>query len=77
MFASSEGGDAVDVSDDALKPSQGSDGNLFEYTDDGIWQFNLKSKGYASGTYYVTVDSGDPLEYVIAEPSCVTSFTIK
>jgi hypothetical protein len=77
MFASSESGDAVDVSNDALKSNQGSDGNLFEYTDDGIWQFNLKSKGYASGTYYVTVNSGNPLEYVIAEPSCVTSFTIK
>ncbi len=78
MFASSGGGDAVDVSDEALSAGHGSDGNLFDYTDDGIWQFNLKSKNYkASGTYYVTVDSGDELEYVIEEPSCVTSFIIK
>jgi len=77
MFASPDSEEAEDINEDALSAGHGSDGNRFEYTDDGIWQFNLKSKGYASGTYYVTVDSGDPMEYVIEEPSCVTSFIIK
>jgi len=70
--------DPVLIEDEALYSGKGSDGNQFVYTDDGIWQFNLKSKNYnSSGTYYVTVDSGDESEYVIEEPSCVTSFIIK
>jgi len=43
------------------------DGNLFEFT--GYhWQFNLKIKACctASGTYTVTMKSGDPNEYSIA-----------
>jgi len=77
LFTSSTGEDAVDVSDDALSSGQGSDGNQFDFTDDGIWQFNLKSKNYkSSGTYDVTIVSGDELEYVI-DSSCETSFLIK
>lgn len=68
--------DAIDVSDDVLSSGQGSDGNQFEFTDDGIWQFNLKSKNYtASGVYIVTVVSGDESEYRI-DPACVTSFEV-
>jgi len=77
LFNSSEIKDAVDIGKQALSSRLGSDGNQFEYTDDGIWQFNLKSKNYkASGTYVVTVDSGDESEYTI-DSSCVTSFIIK
>lgn len=61
---------------DLLSVGHGSDGNQFDFTDDEIWQFNLKSKGLAPGTYEVTVDSGDIEEYVI-DTSCVTSFIIK
>jgi hypothetical protein len=68
-------GSAFDASD-LLSAGHGSDGNVFDFTDDGIWQFNLKSKGLASGTYDVTVDSGNPDEYVIDSP-CHTSFIIK
>ena len=66
--------DAYDVSNDVLSAGHGTDGNQFEFTNDGIWQFNLKSTNYsAEGTYDVTVVSGDDSEYVI-DPSCVTSF---
>ena len=75
-FASSTIIEAVDVSRDALSFGQGSDGNKFELTDDEIWQFNLKSKGYQAGTYIVTVTSGNDLEYTI-NPTCETSFTVK
>lgn len=77
VFASASGDPAIDVSDHALSSGLGSDGNQFEFTDDGIWQFNLKSKNYsASGEYLVTVMSGDESEYVI-DPACVTSFQVK
>lgn len=74
MFSSSGGAEGTDVSSDALAAGMGTEGNQFEYTDDGIWQFNLKSKDYhANGTYLVTVVSGDESEYVI-DPACETSF---
>jgi hypothetical protein len=67
-------GQDVDISDDALSSGQSSEGNQFVFTDDGIWQFNLKSKNYtASGEYMVTAVSGDETEYTI-DPACVTSF---
>jgi hypothetical protein len=59
-----------------LSARHGSDGNLFYFTDDDIWQFNLKSKGLAAGTYVVTVDSGDATENVI-DSTFETSFIIK
>jgi hypothetical protein len=68
---------AVDISDEVVSSGQGSDGNQFVYTDDDIWQFNLKSGNYsAPGLYMVTVISGDETEYTI-EPACVTSFEIE
>lgn len=77
MFASAGGDPAIDVSTDVQWSGQGSEGNQFVFTDDGIWQFNLKSKNYAaSGEYMVTVVSGDDSEYAI-DPACVTSFQIK
>lgn len=74
LFTASPGGDAVDVSSDVLGVGHATEGNQFVYTEDGIWQFNLQSKGYSSeGTYVVTAVSGDTEEYVF-EPACVTSF---
>jgi len=76
IFAESGGGIPVDVSDDVLSAGQGSDGNQFDFTDDGIWQFNLKSNKYtAEGEYLITAVSGDESEYNI-NPSCVSSFVI-
>ena len=68
---------AVDVTEDVLSSGQGSDGNQFVYTDEGLWQFNLKSKNHsASGTYEITALSGDDSEYTI-DPLCVTSFVVE
>ena len=77
MFDAVGAAPAVDVTDDALSSGAGTDGNQFEYTVDGIWQFNLKSKNYTGkGVYMVTAISGDPSEYTI-DPACVTSFEIQ
>jgi hypothetical protein len=68
---------ALDVSSEALSSGAGSEGNQFDYTTDGIWQFNLKSKNYSSkGEYMITAVSGDDAEYTI-DPACVTSFVIE
>jgi hypothetical protein len=68
--------DALDVSDLALNAGAGSDGNQFEYID-GFWRFNLKTTRYsASGTYTVTLKSGDSSEYVI-ETDCSGSFVVR
>ena len=67
----------VDVSDDALAAGLGTDGNEFEYTDYGYWQFNLKTSSYsAAGTYTVKVLSGDEWSYTLGS-ECSTSFTIR
>ena len=65
--------DPVDVTDDALTAGLGTDGNQFVFTDDGKWQFNLKTKDYtALGAYTVRMRSGDPAEYKIdPEPSFI------
>jgi len=68
---------ATDVNNDTLGAGHGSEGDQFDFTDDGIWQFNLKSKNYsASATYEISVVSGSPSEYVIS-PGCEASFVIK
>jgi hypothetical protein len=73
----SSGEPEMDVSGDAFPAGKGSDGNQFVYTDEGIWQFNLKSSNYsASGDYMVTVVSGDESNYTIS-PACVTVFHVK
>jgi hypothetical protein len=77
IFAPASGDEPFDVSDDVLSSGQGSEGNQFVFTDDGIWQFNLKSTNYsAEGEYMVAAVSGDESEYTI-DPSCVTSFAIQ
>lgn len=67
----------TDVSGDAYPAGEGTEGNQFVYTDEGVWQFNLKSKNYtAAGEYAITVISGDDSEYII-EPLCMSSFIIQ
>lgn len=74
-FIPNGGGDAVDVTDDALPAGAGTEGNEFEFINDQ-WQFNLKIKNYtAAGTYEVEMVSGDDSEYVI-EPSCTGTFVV-
>jgi parallel beta-helix repeat protein len=68
-------GDAEDVTDEALSAGQGMDGNQFFFTGSN-WQFNLKTKNYsASGTYTITMVSGDECQYVI-ESACTAQFVI-
>lgn len=76
-YTSEVGEPVVDISEEVIAVGQGSDGNQFDFTDEGIWQFNLKSKNLASGTYDVTVSSGDVSEYVIdGTANCHTIFII-
>ena len=65
-----------DVSDEALSAGHGTDGNLFEFTGSQL-QFNLKINNYeASGTYIITVESGDDGEYRV-NPTCSAQFVIE
>jgi hypothetical protein len=67
---------AEDVTGDALPAGQGTDGNQFEFNDP-VWQYNLKTKNYsASGTYTVSIVSGDASEYVI-NPLVEAQFVIE
>ena len=76
IFTPSQGGEPLDVSDQALPAGQGTEGNQFVFTDEGKWQYNLKTKNYsAPGTYTITMVSGDESEYKI-EPTCETSFVV-
>jgi hypothetical protein len=74
MFQSETGGTPEDVTDLALPAGFGTEGNQFVFTDELKWQYNLKTKDYtASGTYTISIVSGDEAEYVIL-PACETSF---
>lgn len=77
LYNSGQGGDPIDVTDNALPAGQGTEGNEFVFTDEGKWQFNLKLQNYtAPGTYTVIMVSGNELEYRI-EPTCEALFVIK
>jgi hypothetical protein len=77
LYDSGLGGDPVDVTSEALSAGLGTEGNQFEFTDEGHWQFNLLTRNYtAPGTYIVTMESGDDSEYVL-DPSCVTEFVVQ
>jgi hypothetical protein len=77
LFDAGTGGDPVDVTDEVLSVGLGTEGNQFVFTDEGYWQFNLKTKNYtAPGTYIVTMETGDDAEYVF-DPACMTEFVIQ
>uniref|UniRef100_UPI003D1077B3 PxKF domain-containing protein n=1 Tax=Vibrio sp. TaxID=678 RepID=UPI003D1077B3 len=68
------------TTDDAALESVGSsnDGNQFSYnTDAGQWEYRVGTKQFSSsGTYHVTVTSGDSNEYTInSGVQCSQSFT--
>jgi len=53
----------------------GDDGNRFIFAHNK-WQFWLSTREFgATGTYYVTVSTGDEAEYVV-DPTCTGTFTI-
>ena len=76
-YQSSLESDAVDVTDEAYAVGFGTEGNAFEYNvADECWQFNLKTKNYtASGTYTITMKSGDETEYLV--DTCEAQFVIE
>lgn len=77
FYDSGTGSDPIDVTDEALPAGQGTEGNQFVFTDEGKWQFNLKTKNYtAPGTYTIYMNTGDSSEYVI-DPQCEASFMVK
>jgi hypothetical protein len=68
------GGSAADVTDQALPVGMGTEGNQFELTPEGKWQYNLLTKNFtAEGTYEVSMVSTDQL---IISP-CIASFVIE
>ncbi|MBN1471578.1 MAG: LamG domain-containing protein [Syntrophaceae bacterium] len=70
-------GDATDVSHDALSSGQGTEGNQFIFTEEGKWQFNLKTTNYtAPGTYSIQIISGDDTEYTIDQSYTPAKFVI-
>jgi hypothetical protein len=77
LHTPANGEPGTDVSDDVLASGVGTEGNQFEFTEEGIWQFNLNSRSYsAPGEYMVIAVSGDESEYAIT-PACVTSFVVE
>lgn len=77
LYDAGAGGEPVDVTEDVLSAGHGSEGNQFAFTEEGYWQFNLKTKNYsAPGTYIVQLETGDESEYVL-ESTCQTAFVIE
>jgi hypothetical protein len=74
-FTPQAGGDAIDVTNEALATGQAMDGNQFVFSG-GKWQFNLQIKNYtALGVYTITMVSGDAEDYLIL-PTCTASFQV-
>ena len=67
---------ATDVTDDLLPAGQSSTGNQFTFNSTtNTWQYNMGTSQFtASGTYTVTVRTGDGTQYAIS-PSCLQTFT--
>gem|GEM_PF-826764 len=66
---------AYDVSTQLLSSGHGTDGNQFEFSGYD-WRYNLNANNFdASGTYTVTMVSGDEREYVIGS-TCTGTFVI-
>jgi hypothetical protein len=66
-----------DYAEDVLPAGQGSEGNQFVFTDEGVWQFNLKTSRFtAPGTYTITMESGDPEAYTL-DSQCEAKFVIQ
>jgi len=77
FFKSNTGGGTLDITGTAHPVGTGTDGNQFVFTTSGIWQFNLKTKGYTQpGTYTMFIESGDKSEYLI-DPVCKASFVVE
>ena len=75
LFKATSSFTTIDVTDDALSARNADEGNLFSYLD-SKWRFNLGTKSYtSSGSYTVTMVSGDSSEYIVS-PTCSGFFVI-
>lgn len=62
--------------DELNSAGKGDDGNTFQF-DGSSWAFNLKTSNFdASGTYKITVVSGNEDDHVI-DPTCMVEFVIE
>jgi hypothetical protein len=78
LFSSGNEDEPIDVTDYVLPVGSSFEGNTFIY--DGTaqeWRFNLSTKNYtASGTYSISMKSGDTDEYALTTPTCSSTFVI-
>lgn len=76
LYAAAAGVPPVDVSAFVLPAGKSNAGAAFRFTDEGIWRYNLKTRGFvAAGFYTVSLASGDEASYVVA-PTCSAEFVI-
>ena len=76
-FLTSDKEATVTINGSSYPASYATGGNQFSPTGNGRWQYNLKTSDYsASGTYVVTVFSGEEAEYTV-EPTCEARFVRK
>lgn len=73
IFTDVSGGDTN--LEDLDTAGKGDDGNMFVF-DGSNWAFNMKTKGFAPGSYAITAVSGDLAEYVI-DPTCEVNVSIQ
>jgi len=74
QVAYSSGGDFEQFADALDYAGRGNEGNQFIF-DGAYWAFNLGTRGLASGTYQLSVTSGDASQYVV-NPSCEVTVVI-
>jgi hypothetical protein len=71
---------AIDVTPDALSNGKRTDGRQFIVISGDTWSYNLATKGLTEvqgdGSYYATMISGNPDEYVIS-PACLGVFVVE
>ena len=66
VFSPESAGNSVDVTDDAFPAGLGTEGNQFVFTEDAVWGYNLKTRGFtAPGTYTIRMRSGNDQDYTI------------
>lgn len=74
QVAYSSGGDFAPLAEELDYAGRGDEGNQFIF-DGSEWAFNLGTRGLASGSYKLSVTSGDASQYAV-DPSCEVTVII-
>lgn len=75
VFNPETGGSPEDVTSGALAVGKGTSGNQFVFTNEGKWQYNLRTDNFtAAGSYDISMVPGNA--YTLS-PTCRTSFVVK